>query len=563
MKKTLSALSIAFAILFPAAAAANNLYFFSDCDIKNSGMSGSYAPFTSGSFSPFTNPAGLGSAETQELGLMYYNLFEGAVVDCVTYAYPIIDKGTLSVSGIMLDNGSIEQRDANNVLTGTFTDTYKALYLSYGINILQLMDVGVNARYINHDFYNISVSGFGIDAGTIVFLPYGTKLSLYAGDLLQPEFRYSSTADALPLYYDATLGWEQEVLSQISGILRVAAGFSGEEYDSTVNLHCGAEFSAYKFASVRLGVSGTGFTCGASLKYSGAEFNYALVQSSLDLVHRFSITYDFGENVRSIEKQLSTKEAKAKFELIEKIKTETVSKYEEEVEDFIKSGDYSNALISIQKALVWAPADKWFTEKEGEVQALMNTEKVRNYIDDADSLVRQDLYIDALVSLKNALDIDPKNEIASAKMARAQELIKTLGEKNLSVEEGNKTAIKEHFESGLNDYTAGNYEKAVEEWDKVIKASPLQRQVYNYIQRAQEKIKVKEDAAVAKKSDAEKKLASLYSDAVLLYTKGEFEKSIGLWREYLKLDPDNRDAKEYVEKITKEFLELQKQKLEW
>jgi tetratricopeptide (TPR) repeat protein len=563
MKTTLRAMAFAALILLPAVAAANNLNFFSDCDIKNSGMAGSYVPFESGSFSPFSNPAGLGSSEKQELGLMYYNLFEGATVSCLTYSYPIIDKGTLSISGIMLDNGSIEQRDGNNVLTGNITDTYKALYLSYGIDIMQFADVGINARYINHDFYNISVSGFGIDAGAIFFLPYYTKLSIFAGDILQPEFRYSSSADSLPLYYDATLGWEDQVLDQVSGVVRVAAGLSGEEYDQSLTLHCGAEFSAYKLISVRLGLSNNGFSCGGSIKYSGAELNYALVQTSLDLVHRFSVTYSFGENVRSIEKQLITKEAKAKYELIEKIKSETVSKYEQEVEDFIKSTDYDNALISIQKALVWAPGDKWFIEKEGEVQALINTSKVKNYIDDADSLVRQDLYIDALVSLKNALDIDPKNEIAAAKLARAQELIRTLGEKNLSVEEGNKTAIKEHFENGLTDYTAGNYEKAVEEWDKVIKASPLQRQVYNYIQRAQEKIKVKEEAVVAKKSEADKKLAGLYSDAVLLYTKGEFEKSIGLWREYLKLDPDNKDAKEYVEKITKEFLELQKQKLEW
>jgi tetratricopeptide (TPR) repeat protein len=168
-----------------------------------------------------------------------------------------------------------------------------------------------------------------------------------------------------------------------------------------------------------------------------------------------------------------------------------------------------------------------------------------------------------MVSLKNALDLEPDNKEAAAKLANAQELITTLGEKNLAVQEGNKEVIKEHFEKGLASYTSGNYEKAVDEWDKVIKASPMQRMVYNYIQQAQQKIKAKVDAVTAQKTEKDKKLGDLYNNAVLLYTKGDFEKSIGLWREYLKLDPDNQEARGYMEKITKEFLELQKQKLEW
>ena len=563
MKKNLRILTLASLMFLPAILAANNLYFFSDSDIINSGMSGSYAPFTSGAFSAFTNPAGLGSVQTQELGLMYYNLFDGAMVSCLSYACPIIDRGTLSVSGVLLDSGNVEERDANNILTGTFSDTYKSLYLSYGINILGLMDVGANARYINHDFYNISVSGFGIDAGSIIFLPYDAKLSLFAGDLLEPDFRYSSSSATLPLYYDVTLGWEKHVLEEISGLVRVGAGFSGEEYITGITAHCGAEFSAYNFLSVRLGFSNSGISCGASLKYSGARLNYALVQTSLDLVHRFSITYDFGDNVRSIESKFRTKEEKAKYELIEQIKSETVSKYEKETEDFMKSGDYENAGISVDKALIWAPGDPWFTQKQAEIKTLLSRTKVINFINDADDLMKQNLYIDAMVSLKNALDLEPDNKEAAAKLANAQELITTLGEKNLAVQEGNKEVIKEHFEKGLASYTSGNYEKAVDEWDKVIKASPMQRMVYNYIQQAQQKIKAKVDAVTAQKTEKDKKLGDLYNNAVLLYTKGDFEKSIGLWREYLKLDPDNQEARGYMEKITKEFLELQKQKLEW
>jgi tetratricopeptide (TPR) repeat protein len=536
----------------------------SGINVKDAGMGGVSAPFTADAFSAFVNPAGLATVPRQEISLVYYNLFEGAVLSSASYSLPLVEKGTLSVSALMLNYGTSEERDSTNKIISTFNDSFSGVYASYGINLLPFLNAGMSLKYLYHSFYTEKSGGFGADLGMIISFPYDLKLALCAENVVKPEFVYSSgESDLLPLYGSVYAGWSTSIVPAINDSLKIGAGMSVEEYQKQPGWQAGAEYSAYSMFFIRGGFNSEGFTAGASLKYQNAELNYALVQKPADLVHRFSIAYSFGDNIRTIEAQFKTKENKARYELIQKITGETVSRFEEEINDLIKTGDYENAMVTIDKALVWAPKDEWFLDKQKEVSQMIKADKIKMYLADADKSIQEALYIDALVSLKNVLDLDPKNEIASLKMKRAQELIKTLGDSNLTVESGNKEIIKKHFELGLDSYASGNFEQAITEWDQVIKASPLQRQVYNYIKRAEEKLKKREEAVSQKKYQDEKNLSVLYNQAVVLYTKGDFEKSIGLWKEYLKLDPNNSEAKDYIEKITKEFLELQKQKLEW
>ena len=565
IKKSVIKAALAVSLLLAGFALhANTLAFLNGVNIKDSGMAGASAVFSADSFSAFVNPADLSLVERQEISLVYYNLFEGTALSAASYCLPMLERGTLSVSAVLLNSGSIEERDSINMIVSTYEDSYTAVYASYGISLLPFLSAGANIKYISHNFYIEKTSGIGADLGLLINLPYDLRLSLLASNIIKPVFAYSSGAsDILPLVGSVSAGWSAGFSKELQDRFRAAAGFSVEEFTQAVGWQAGLEYSVFGIFYIRGGMNNDGLTGGATIKYQNAELNYALVQKPAGLVHRFSVAYSFGDNIRSIESQLKTKETKARYELIEKIKSETVATFEQEINDLITSGDYDNARITIDKALVWAPNDDWFLQKEREVGALIRADKVKAYLADADNLMREALYIDALVSLKNVLDIDPNNELATAKLKRAQELIRTLGESNYSAEAGNKEAIKQHFEAGLDSYTVGNYAKAIEEWDKVIQASPLQRQVYNYIKSAQEKIKKVEQAVSLKKINEDKKLTALYNDAVMLYTKGDFEKSIGLWKEYLKLDPDNAEAKGYIEKITKEYLELQKQKLEW
>jgi tetratricopeptide (TPR) repeat protein len=564
MRKKLLFIMLLSALAVPAALPANNLTFLNDINIRDSGMGGSSSPFADSASGACVNPSAAAVIPMQQVELVYYNLFDGALLSGFSYALPVLEHGSIAATAFYVNSGSIDERDANNTLLGTYTDSYSGLFVSYGAPIFSFLNAGATARYISHNLYNEATGAFATDFGATVLLPYNINIAMIAGNVFKSTFEYSSgDYDSMPLYAGLTAGISFPLVEQFKDSLKLSAGLSREEYSAYAVYHAGVEYSLFHTLSIRGGYNYEGFSAGATFTYNNASINYSLVQKPLDLVHRFSVGYSFGENVRALENQFKSKEAKAKYELIEKIKRDTLAKFEEDINADIEAEDYENAKTEVSKALIWAPDDPWFLEKDRELTSLIQADKIKKALADADSYMEQDSYIDAMVSLKSVLDMDPKNESAKEKFGRAQELVKNLGEKNLAIQEGNKEVIKQHFETGLTNYTAGNYEKAIEEWDQVIKASPMQKMVYNYIQKAQEKVRKKEQIVTQKKLNKDKALSDLYNSAVLQYSRGEFEKSIGLWREYLKQDPDNKEAKENLEKITKEYMELQKQKLEW
>src|SRR5271157_1747875 len=156
------ALFLILLFLMPAAGLrANNLSFLNDIDIRNSGASGSLAPFSSDASTAFVNPAGLAFTQEQEIRMLYYNLFAGSSISSVSYAHPILGAGSISVSGVFQNTPSIEERNAFNEITGAFSDSYKAVYLSYGISLNSFLSAGANIKYLNHDFYNSDYSAGG------------------------------------------------------------------------------------------------------------------------------------------------------------------------------------------------------------------------------------------------------------------------------------------------------------------------------------------------------------------------------------------------------------------
>jgi len=550
-------------LIYTVCIRANNLSFLNDIDIRNSGASGSLAPFSTDASSAFVNPACLAFTPEQEIRLLYYNLFAGSSISALSYAHPILGAGSFSISGVFQNTPSIEERNASNEITGSFSDSYKAVYLSYGIALNDFLSAGANIKYLNHDFYNSDYSATGADAGLVLSLPYNLMLSVLSENIVKPDFQYSAlSGDSLPLYFDFTLGDSFSFFSSLNDSLKVGIGAVKEEWQN-LYFHYGAEYSIYNMFSLRAGISLNSFSFGASFNFDGAVIDYAYVSTALDFVHRFSISYSFGENIRAVESGLKTKEEKLKYEMIQEIKQKTMDDYAKQIDDNIKTGDFDSAKATIEKALVWDPGNSQFKNKLDEVNNLIKEQNVKSLSEEAESLINDKLYIDAMVKLKSLLDLDPNNTAAKDKYDYAETVVKKLGEENLAVEEKNRQEIKTHFDNGISYYAEGNYDKAVEEWNKVIDASPMQKQVYNFIKTVEQKVKKKEEIKQTAEMEKNQKINTLYNKAVLLYTQGNFEESINTWKELLAIDPENKEAKEYLEKIKEDYIKVQKQNLQW
>ena len=306
-----------------------------------------------------------------------------------------------------------------------------------------------------------------------------------------------------------------------------------------------------------------GYAFGSSFKAYNTELNYSYVKKPLDFIHRFSVSYSFGGNIRKIENKLRTKEEKVRYELVQKIRTEAVGKFKTRIKKHMQSGNFDKAKAAVSKALVWAPYNDWFLKKEKEINELISLSKKKRLLKKSKKLMSGGQYIDAMVKLREILEIDPDNKTAEKSFERAKNLVKTLGEKNLAAQQKNRKSIKRHFEKGLEHYTSANYKQAVEEWGDVLKASPLHNQVYEYLQKAQSKIRKEQEQQEAVKLLKKQRISELYNKAVIQHTQGKFEESISTWKKLLELDPKNAEAKEYLKKVTEEFKKIQKQKLMW
>jgi len=562
VKKFLLVLSMLF---FISVLYANNLPYSQDISVKNAGATGSLSVFINDTFSSFINPSLLGWTQRQNIGLIYYNLFEDGILSCVSYALPLIEKGTIGVTVLYLSSGKIIERDINNQETGNvFYDTTTHISLAYGINLFSLFNIGLNAKYIIKNLLNNQYSGFGMDFGTSFELPYNIRVSANFENIIKPEFKYSDVYyDTIPLRFDLSAGTAIEVINSINGLLKLGVGIGKEEENDDIFWQAGAEYEMFKTIALRGGISYSGFAFGTSFSYFDFVFDYAFISKPVDFIHRFSLSYNFGDNIREIEEKIKTKEEKVKYELVQKIRQEALEEFKEELKFVLDINDLESAKEIIAKALVWAPYDTYFKEKEKEINDLINKDKKDKLLKEADTLLKQGSYIDALVSLKAVQEIEPENKEIQEKISNATEYVKKIGEKNIEVEEQNKEKIKRYFEKGLDLYTTGKYEKAIEEWNKVIQSSPLQNQVYTYIKKAEEKVRKKEEQTKTMKILQKQRILELYNEAVIAHTKGKFEEAIKLWNEILKLDPDNKEAKEYLNKVTEEYKKIQQQQLQW
>lgn len=567
-KKTLYSLAVSslLSVLVCSPVTANNIPFAHDVSIRNAGASGSISAFINDSFSPYVNPAGLGLAKRQEISGLYYNLFMGSLLSSVSYALPLLDAGTIGVSMAYFSSGDINGLDENNRPTSAvLSESYVNLSFSYGITLFRFFSPGMTIKYLNHTLTSASTGAYGIDLGAIAELPYNMRLSVFLENAVKPEFTYASGAsDTLPVYLDATLSGVINALAGIEDSLKLGAGAAREEYNPNWGWHAGFEYSVYSgLCAVRLGIKESGFSLGGSLSYEGATFDYAYVKTAYDFIHRFSLSYSFGQDIRALEQELKTKEDKLKYGLVQEIKEDALSELKTAVTNNMTAGNAEAALAAAQKALAWDPGSSWFKEKIREINNVLNKDKKDRLLLEADRLMKENSYIDALVALKNVLDLEPENKDAKEKSARAAEFVKTLGEKNMSVETGNKDSIKKYFETGLDYYASGEYEKAVKEWDAVILASPMQKQVYEFIGKAKEKVRKAQDQTKNIEILKQQKISGLYNEAVVLHTQGKFEESINKWKLLLELDPANAEAKAYLQKVTEEYKKIQRQNLGW
>ncbi len=163
-------------------------------------------------------------------------------------------------------------------------------------------------------------------------------------------------------------------------------------------------------------------------------------------------------------------------------------KFSEGVSDY-KKGDYNGAIAKWEE-VVKVPTDepklKKIIEKAKAKIGKAKEEKIKRmkkHYTKAVAYYKKRRWEDAMAKLEEVLKLEPKHEQSNALIKRIEEKIW------LTAQEERKKKMDEYYSDGLAYFQNDEYEKAIAEFEKVLKLEPIHLQAQRMIKEAREKVK--------------------------------------------------------------------------
>ncbi len=197
--------------------------------------------------------------------------------------------------GEPVDASAVDIRSENDI----------ALLVSASLPISKSIAWGASAKILGQQIGNYTNVGFGMDIGVRVRANPCLAFGVSVLDVTSTYLRWSTgfSESKLPSVRAGTvfcypLKRDDSIKLLFFGDAEMR--FEGAHDDAiisidpvTIDPHIGAELSLWKHFFPRIGLDRNDFTAGAGLKFSRFSVDYAFVMSSIDYVHRVSLSIDF------------------------------------------------------------------------------------------------------------------------------------------------------------------------------------------------------------------------------------------------------------------------------
>ena len=259
------------------------------------GMGSAFTAVADNADAPYWNPAGLATVKKNEITTMQTKLSTDADHYYISYVRPAFG-GTLGISWIQVGMGTITQTstevDPNNEVIdlGIFSYFSNAYMLSYGREVSDRLSVGLTAKYLTSNMFQISggqASGYTVTPGLLMKFPNNWRLGLKIDELINSQQWGTGTVEQVPPKLRLGLAYVRSnpglFAVDVSQVLRdgyaVAASVGYEWVRDGLSL--------------RLGYGGSGLTAGAGFESGHTRLDYAYVTQtdlSRDNVHRVSLS---------------------------------------------------------------------------------------------------------------------------------------------------------------------------------------------------------------------------------------------------------------------------------
>jgi len=505
-------------------------------------MGGAFTALADDSSAVYWNPAGLINIERQELSLLHYPLYAGTLYDSATYDQPLLDFGAVGLGLYRVYTGGIDTYDANDFATGTSQyQEYKGT-VSYATKMSTNFMLGFNLNLFDMSLINLNAIGFGGDLGAIYepvpYLRFGAAIH----NIMNPTFSMKTTQEELPRTY--TVGALYKLYFDKVKFNITADAFSVD--GAAIKCRAGFETDLFDILSLRAGYNDSEINFGAGVRFANVSFDYAYgMDSYLGALSRFTLSYDFG---MSLEEQQTDRQNRLKEQVKELIAEELKKKEEANAEEYFekagvlyKQSKYEEALGMLAKALEWSEDYK----DAQQLKTLITNELVGKYYDAAIASYNNKNYVSALENFKNVSSIEPQYKDTQTYINGLNEKFKMKGD------------AKEFFTKGVEYYVNKRYDDAVVMFTKANHIEPSNTIIKTYLAKAHAQV-TGGSGSVKLTADQAEKVKKLYYDGIKCYTDGDMDKALELWKEALKINPDDIKILKSIEKAQTTLDELKK-----
>jgi len=270
-------------------------------------MGGAYVALADDASAPYWNPAALTQIEEHQFLSMYAPFFEGTSYNFLSYVHPLRRIGSVGISDVLLHSGGYEEVDISLGVIGRNKSIFKnAIIISYANRVHRDISVGANLKLIHERVMRYSGNGQGVDLG-ILYEPIDElNIGLTLQNVIQPKVTLRDEPDVYKVNLKGGVA-----LNAFSGRLTLTADIN-KLVDEKAYFCGGIEVcpwekvgSSLRRVDLRAGFNHLqSFTCGIGLKIKFFSVDYAFNSQELGNLHKFALTFGWGNIYRASAKPI-------------------------------------------------------------------------------------------------------------------------------------------------------------------------------------------------------------------------------------------------------------------
>jgi tetratricopeptide (TPR) repeat protein len=550
-------------------------------DIRAVGMGGTGAGERGSLSGLFYNPAGLGFRSEPALGAAFTSWIADTSLGYLSGCLPIGRAGVVSVGATYMRVGDFERRtEDSDQPIGHFDAMGVSAEAGYGIELFDGFCAGLTAGVVHQRLDTYTATGVSFDVGVQYRLPFDWLTVGVAGRNFGTPLTFISAQTPLPSNVVGGIN-----LSFLEGDLNVNLDAEYYTDDAPDNLytHAGAEYVLFDTAALRVGYTHgygsqggalAGLAAGIGIQVVGITFDFAYTnQGDLGHTYRVGLGYDFAyltsrrDTLQEYLNQIAEQERA------------TSRAFYAEGQEAMSRERYADAASAFDKALIWDPSFSEAAEAYDDAVELAAEKEIEDRISQGELYVKIEDYVSALAEFSAALEIDPEHEEALRLVTFAQDaLSRQLAEREAQVAELSQKA------AAL--FAAEDYRGAITAWSEVLVLDPTNSLALGYLSQSESRLEeqVEAEKRLARSLEEQgrynealdhwlrahelapedpelpgsiskcrgylsRQVETLLEDGVARYERGEYAEAKDLLHQVLRLDPGNRRARDYLERI--------------